>query len=86
MAATPRLKVHNPNGEYIASCKHYEDAACLIAMYGEGATVRHADIGSRDKRDVIWREGAERIAAGDSYDEAADIMRSRVDASFNRIA
>jgi len=66
MAATPRLKVHNPSGEYIASCKHYEDAACLVASYGDGAFVKHADLSRRN--DVIWREGAERIAAGESYD------------------
>ena len=82
MAATPRLKVHNPNGEYIASCKHYEDAACLVASYGSGAFVKHADLSRRN--DVIWREGSEIIGAGESYDEAALIMRTRVSVAFNR--
>lgn len=82
MAATPRLKVHNPSGEYIASCKHYEDAACLVALYGVGAFVKHADLSRRN--DVIWREGSERIPAGESYDEAASIMIERVSAAFNR--
>lgn len=82
MAATPRLKVHNPSGEYVASCKHYEDAACLAGMYGEGATIRHADL-SR-KQSVIWREGQERIAAGESYDEAAAIMIERVHSAYGR--
>ena len=82
MAATPRLKVHNPNGEYIASCKHYEDAACLAALYGAGAVIKHADLSRMNE--VIWREGSERIAAGESYDEAASIMQARVSAAYGR--
>lgn len=81
MAATPRLKVHNPQGEYIASCKHYEDAACLAGLYGEGATIRHADLARKDA--VIWREGKERISAAESYDEAAAIMLDRVNDAYN---
>ena len=84
MAATPRLKVHNPDGEYIASCKHYEDAACLVASYGTGAVIKHADLGRGNQ--VIWREGSERVAAAESYDEAAQIMAERVSAAFNRTA
>lgn len=80
MAATPRLKVHNPSGEYVASCKYYEDAANLAASYGAGAVIRHADLSSA--HNVIWREGSERISAGESYDEAAAIMMERVTAAF----
>ena len=84
MAATPRLKVHNPSGEYIASCKHYEDAACLAASYGIGAVIRHADLSNA--KSVIWREGGEKISAGESYDQAAEIMRDRVEAAFAKPA
>lgn len=84
MAATPRLKIHNPQGEYIASCKYYEDAAALVGLYGAGSVVRHADISGA--RATIWREGSEEISASESYDSARDIMRARVDEAFSRSA
>lgn len=71
---TPMLKVYR-DGEYVASCKYYEDAAMLVAIngvvkYGHGK--------------IIWREGQEEIEAGESYDHASDIMRARVRAIHER--
>lgn len=84
MATTPRLKVHTPDGEYVASCKYYEDAAAIAGSYGEGAYIRHADIPGA--KGIVWREGRESISAADSYDEARDIMSERVEAAFNKTA
>lgn len=74
MAASPRFKLFNPEGEYVASFKHAEDAACLLALYGEGAILRW-----RDRRLVLWREGKETQPAGESYDHVADVVHRRLD-------
>lgn len=71
MAASPPLKVHNPQGEYVASCKHYEDAAMIVAAYGDGAKIKHVHGG------LLWHEGCEEISASESYDRAAQIMAAR---------
>lgn len=68
---TPRLKIYNPQGEYVAACKHAEDAACLVALYGNGATIRY------DHSKVVWREGAEQFSASESYDRVADVVTAR---------
>lgn len=72
MAGAPEWKVYR-DGEYIAACKHAEDAAALVAL--SGGDVRH---GHR-KADIVWREGAEAFSAGESYDGAARIMVQRVE-------
>jgi len=74
MAATPRFKIFSPLGEYVASCVHLEDAAALVALYGDGAQVRDG----HTKKSTLWTEGAEQISAGESYDGAAAVMRSRL--------
>lgn len=71
MAASPAWKVYNSAGEYIAACKHLEDAACLVAFNGDGATIRSGH--SR----VVWREGAETQSAAESYDHVVEIARGR---------
>lgn len=70
MAASPPLKVFNPQGEYIASCKMYEDAAALAGNYGDGAKIKYGTI-------LVWHEGHEAISAAESYDSAASIMSER---------
>lgn len=70
MAASPPLKVFNPQGEYIASCKMYEDAANLAGSYGAGAKIKHGTV-------LIWTEGAEEFSAAESFDGAASIMATR---------
>lgn len=74
MAASPRFKVHNPMGEYIASCKHIEDAACIVGLYGAGAKIRDG----RNNDRILWNEGAEIICAADSYDEVHRIVSERL--------
>jgi len=66
MAATPRLKIYNPQGEYIASCKHGEDAAMIVSGYGDGAKIKDR------YGKVLWHEGYEDQPAGDSYDHVAE--------------
>lgn len=76
MAGSPKWKVFNPQGKYVASCLHIEDAAAIISAYGEGATLRW---GHR-KCDTFWIEGEECAEAGDSYDRVARIVGKRFDA------
>jgi hypothetical protein len=73
MAGTPRWKLYNPQGGYVAACKHLEDAACLVALYGTGATIRDG----HSKADVVWTEGAEAFPAGESYDRVAQVAEDR---------
>lgn len=68
MAATPKWKVYR-NGEYVAACKYAEDAAALVAV--SGGVVKHGH------SLVVWREGEEDFAAGESYDAAAELMEKR---------
>lgn len=70
--STPKWKVYR-DGEYIAACKYPEDAAALVGVATSG-------IVKYEHKLVVWTEGAEEIAAGDSYDGAAEIMRGRVEA------
>ena len=73
MASSPDYKVYN-RSEYVAACKYPEDAAAIVAAYGEGATIR---FGHRAK-DTVWREGKEDQSAGDSYDFAAAVVADRI--------
>jgi hypothetical protein len=71
MAGSPRFKIHNPSGEYIASCKHLEDAAAIVGNYGDGATIK-------DGGRVVWREGREAFSAAESYDGVRETVWERV--------
>ena len=73
MAASPQWKVYRDK-EYVASCKYVEDAAAIVACSGEGATIRN---GHREA-DIVWREGAEAIVAGESYDVVTETVQARV--------
>lgn len=64
MAGSPRWKVYNTEGEYVASCKHVEDAAAIIALYGDGASIRDGH------SKVVWLEGRDGEAA-ESFDAVA---------------
>lgn len=80
MSGSPSLKIFNPQGEYIGCVKHYEDAACLVASYGAGATVRLG----HSKKQTLWTEGAEEFEAGSSFDLAGKRMREREDIIWGR--
>ena len=70
MSATPQYKCYL-NNEYLASTKHLEDAAVLVAAWS-GGEVRYGH------NFVLWTEGKEVFSAGESYDGAADIMQRRL--------
>jgi hypothetical protein len=76
---TPRFKVIDPTGEYVASCADAQAAAALAALYGKGTVVR-------DKRVcvVVWHEGREEQPAGESYDWAARLMWQRINDAHDR--
>ena len=72
MAGSPIWKVYSPSGEYIGCVKDAEDAAALVALRGDGGTVRYGH------RFVVWTEGSEDQPAGESYDYAAGVMLDRI--------
>lgn len=74
MAGSPILKVYTAEGEYVAACWHPEDAAALVAIYGDGATIRRGHL----KRDIVWTEGAEDTRAGESFDLVAATVNGRI--------
>lgn len=78
MAISPLFKVYNAHRVYIASCRHVEDAAALIALYGRDATIRWGH------SFVVWHEGAEARAAGESYDNVQAVVYSRIKARHEK--
>lgn len=64
MAATPTWKVYTAAGEYVAACKHAEDAGAIAALHGTGSEIRHGH------RSVCWIEGADGHAS-ESLDQVA---------------
>lgn len=78
MASSPSWKIYTPDAIYEASAKHAEVAAAIVAVLGEGATIRY------NHNVVVWTEGQEGKSAADSYDDAADIMASRVKAHYEQ--
>lgn len=76
MAGSPKLKLYNPQGEYVASFKHGEDAAALASIYGTGTTIRDGHTF------VVWREGHEEFGAGESYDRVASVILGRLEARY----
>ena len=73
MARAPDWKVYFEK-EYIAACKHVEDAAALVAFRGHGATIRHGHRAC----DVVWTEGSESQSAAESYDYVSEVVQQRV--------
>lgn len=74
MARSLDFKIYDSDGIYQASCRHATDAAAVVAIQGDGATVRFRH------RKRIWTEGENADGyAGDSYDEAAELMLSRME-------
>lgn len=71
MAQTPRFKVYTAQGEYVAACKYAEDAAAVVAAYGDGTTIRFGH------RTVVFTQGSDDADAGDSYDDVAALVNVR---------
>ena len=61
MAGSPQFKVYRDK-EYVAACKHLEDAAAIVAMGSSG------QIRFQHTRLVLWDEGRESQPAAESYD------------------
>jgi len=81
MAGSPNLKVY-AGREYVASCKHIEDAVVIAAVRGEGTTIRYG----HGKAAILWTEGAEGQSASESYDHATAVVVSRMEAHFALLA
>lgn len=75
MASTPHLKIYHPHHGYIGCVKFGEDAAALVALNGDGATIRDG----HSKKDTVWTEGAEEFSAAESYDRAAAVIAARIE-------
>lgn len=71
MSGTPAWKIYDADGKYEAACKHGEVAACIVALLGDGATIRH------DHKLIVWREGSEEISAAESYDQVCETISVR---------
>ena len=76
MGASPEWKVYDRQGEYRAACTHPSEAAAVVALLGEGATIRY------QHRRIVWKEGSPSVYiprqrrgdgyAAESYDEVAE--------------
>lgn len=71
MAASPTYKLYRGT-RYMGCMKQPEDAAIMIAAWGEGS-IR---IGHRTSY-TVWREGEEEISAKTSVKQVAQIVRER---------
>jgi hypothetical protein len=74
MGASPIFKIYDSKGDYRAACKLAEDAACLVAFLGDGATIR----AGHGVKNIVWREGREDCPAAESYDHVAKTARLRI--------
>ncbi len=71
---SPRWKVHDENGQYVAACKLVEDAAAVLGGHLPGSCIRDGWAKNR----VVWREGEDADGyASDSYDEVAETVERR---------
>lgn len=72
MAASPQFKVYDANGRYEGCAKNIETCAAMVALLGNGATIR------RYHKTVLWTEG-EDGEAGESYDRVVLLAYDRMD-------
>ena len=72
MASAPIWKVFTPKGKYVAACKFIEDAAAVVASYGEGASIRYL----HNKKDTVYTDGIDGCA-GDSFDNVAEVATKK---------
>ena len=73
MGSAPRYKVYSADGEYRAACKYVEEAAAIVALLGDGATIRCG----HSAKDARWTEGVDGYA-GESYDAVAECVRAKI--------
>ncbi len=72
-------KVYDAEGRERARTVYAEDAAALVSLLGEGATIR---VGGNAQ--ALWTEGEERQPAGESYDHVRDVVHARRNARGRR--
>jgi hypothetical protein len=68
----PDWKVYHPGRGYVAGCKFADDAAVLVAAFGEGAQIKYRH------HTLVWTEGKETQLAEESYEFVAQICVERV--------
>lgn len=76
MGASPFFKVYNARNQYRAACVDASEAAAVVSVLGDGATIR----ASHSNADTLWCEGAEDHPAAESYDYVARVVIIRLDA------
>ena len=77
MAAAPRFKIFDSQGEYMGACKEVEGASALVSFYGQGATIRSG----HSKKTTVWTEGADGRAS-ESYDATNKVIIWRLREQF----
>lgn len=70
--------VYDEDGDLRAIFAFPEEAACLIAMLGDGSNIRFGHV------QVVWVEGQEEQSAEESYDYAADTCYGRAGSAARR--
>jgi hypothetical protein len=81
MAGAPAFKVYNSKNEYVAACKLPADAGALVAVYGNGTTIRLG----HSKSAILWTEGKEKQPANESFDFVAETVRERLEAHWKKV-
>ena len=73
MASSPIFKIYDADGEYQGCMKRPEEAAAVVALLGDDSEIRYGH------KHVVWTQGPNGDGdAGESYDDAAALIRSRV--------
>lgn len=72
------MKAYDRQGNYLASCVEAEGAAAIVALAGDGATIRNGHA----LKHAVWTEGAESQPASESYDFVATTIHQRVSPAF----
>lgn len=67
-----RWLVYNEDGDQVGRTRHAEDAAVLVSVQAEGATIRVRGVG------IVWTEGPAADGwAAEAYDQCADVCERR---------
>lgn len=80
MAAAPSFKIYDSSGKYQAAVHELEAGACLMSLYGDGATIRYGHA----TKDILWTEGQMPQPAAESYDYVADFCSGALRAKRGR--
>lgn len=80
MAASPKYKVYDPQGEYVAACKQGKDAAALMLLHGPGSRVGY----SKAKRATLAvfsnEEAFQRAGHHEGFDLLSRSIGAKIDA------